>query len=86
MNKWISGSLRPAPICSRRAPWLDIASSSTFDLGGVNQTVGSLSDLGGSGGLVTNSAAAGVTLAIGNNNSKRPSPASSATARAPSRS
>ena len=44
------------PVC--------IASTATLDLSGTSQTIASLADLGGSGGLVTNSAGTSATLTL----------------------
>ena len=43
---------------------VNLASAGTLDLSGTAQTIASLSDLGGSGGVVTNSAGTSVTLTI----------------------
>ena len=43
---------------------VQIAAGALLDLGGVNQTVASLSDLSGSGGTVTNSSAGPATLTL----------------------
>ncbi len=70
-TKWaISGTFAPGatnylPVNSA----LRVAAGATLDLGGVSQGVGSLSDIAGAGGLVTNNSAATVTLTTGNDNS-----------------
>ena len=45
---------------------VNLAAAATLDLGGTTQTIASLSDLGGSGGLVTNSAGSAASLLINN--------------------
>jgi hypothetical protein len=46
---------------------VSLAPAGTLDLSGLSQTVASLSDIGGSGGKVTNSATINVTLTVSNN-------------------
>jgi len=46
---------------------VSLAANATLDLSGFSQNIASLSDLGGSGGWVTNSAGTNVTLLLSNN-------------------
>jgi autotransporter-associated beta strand protein len=46
---------------------VSLAAAATLDLSGISQTIASLSDIGGGGGLVTNSAGAGAVLVLSNN-------------------
>jgi autotransporter-associated beta strand protein len=59
-NAPVSGTLPAASA-------VNLASGATLDLSGLSQTVGSLADFSGAGGIVTNTAAVPVTLIIGNN-------------------
>jgi fibronectin-binding autotransporter adhesin len=67
MSKWFAlGTVQDA-LPTNTA--LRIAAGATLDLGGMNQTVGSLSDYAGAGGLVINHGATGVTLTVGGDGS-----------------
>ena len=46
---------------------VSLASTATLDLSGISQNIASLSDIGGSGGLVTNSSSTNVILVLSNN-------------------
>jgi len=65
LNKWFGNPAGTANVLPRTTT-LNLASGASLDLNGIPQTMASLSDLGGSGGIVTNSASAttvGLTLA-----------------------
>ena len=58
-----------APVTGKlpSASAVNVASGSTLNLSGYSQTIASLSDLNGSGGLVTNGGAVPITLTLGSN-------------------
>ncbi len=59
----LSNSVAPGSLPTSTA--VQIGASGTFDLNGNNQTVASLADYGGAGGMVTNSHTAPATLTVG---------------------
>lgn len=67
-NKWLNAGATIGMNYLPIATPLRIAGGATLDLGGIGQTVGSLSDLGGTGGTVTNSWISSGVLSVGNDN------------------
>jgi autotransporter-associated beta strand protein len=62
-NKWLGGAVL-TDLLPAASP-LQLAAAGRLDLGGVRQTVGSLSDYAGAGGLVLNNASGAAVLIVG---------------------
>lgn len=63
-GKWLDAAAARPNLLPAASP-LEIAAGARLDLGGARQTVGSLADVAGAGGLVLNQSAAAATLAVG---------------------
>ena len=63
-----------APVVGKlpAASAVSVAAGATLDLSGIAQSVASLSDYNGAGGVITNNSGTPVTLVVGNNNAGAP--------------